>query len=232
MKKLKILGILLLFSLSALCQNEAPVLDYGGKKNEFSLDLTPLMERMSPTTNFSYAPQNLYYLKYRRLFNNWNIRAQIGGAYIKEPLNHRTGDSILTPLFSKVKELNITLGLEKISTIWNRAQINYGFDLLFNQTIRDNDANFSQQYYYYGYESNNRSMGIGPVLGARFWFWNRMSLGMEASFILSFFEERSRNTLMRYSLSVPEADPEPFEVKEGIETTFYVPMQIWLGFTL
>lgn len=212
-------------------QDSDESVDYNGKKNELSLDIVPLFQQIFPSQAYSISPSP-YFLKYRRLMAGWNVRAQLGGEFYRRPLSNRPNATITEDRFDRKISYSVAVGAELLSSIKNIAQINYGLDLHVSRLERDDDGSASQGGYYLGHQTENTSFGVGPVLGIRFWLWERVSIGTEASFQLNFYKNRNRTKELRYSYDFPELPPEPWEVEEGFQTVFNVPLQLWIGVTL
>lgn len=231
MKLLKTIGFFLLTPCAVISQSNPSTFDYGGKKNEISIEVTPLIERLAPTTNWSERPINPYFFKYRRLYDGWNIRGQFGGDYQRHGQNHRAFDHRKPDLHDTQYNARLALGAELVSSIKGKFQINYGLESFIKHDIVDIDRVTSTPGRYYGFESIENAIGGGPVLGVRAWFWNRLSIGTEASLMFMYYDEKSRETWISYDYSSKERS-DPYIGTIGMRTEFNLPMHVWIGLTI
>lgn len=232
MKRIFLIALCSFCGFSSFGQGELQQLGgYKNHKNEFGFDVMPLVKEILDFQQFnSYFPR--YYLSYRRHFKKGSIRFAIGGHYSKDNLYtlNYGGDSM--DYYRTEHSVDLRLGWEFHSELSKRWQVFYGLDFRPTFSFRQDDASGIDSGYARGYQSKIRSYGVAPVLGIRLRITNRLSLVTEASYVVSYSTEASKQIFTPISDIYPAKQAKEAPVRKALVTGFQAPLTLFVTFDL
>ncbi|MCF8295633.1 MAG: hypothetical protein K9I34_06160 [Bacteroidales bacterium] len=144
----------------------------------------------------SYIP---VYLKYKFHFWNFAARASFGVRYQQE-------ENTQTPTYSyenAALSTSVKVGLQYQHQL-KRVQIFYGIDLYQTQYVSTNESSSQYdngsgiQYYSSKYEYTRTEKGISPFLGIQYYLNEHFSLGVESSYMIGKYMNKTQ-----YNLDLP-----------------------------
>lgn len=194
-------------------------------RNEIGTDFTTLLNQVL-FVNFSQNYQEyqpIYYITYKRLLKNFNIRFGIGGKTKSNtfPVDYLP-DKFNT---SRSSTIDYRLGIEKSSELGKRWNFHYGLDFrhTFSKSHQDNYT--SKDGWGEGFDEHGRVLAIAPIMMIEFKINNRISLLTEANFTAYFQREERKPFYFQYP-DDPSAEPQPkveVDVSKERGTEFDVP---------
>lgn len=204
MKRLSL--IILAVFLCQMAKPQAPEQkkDSSGYRHEFGLDATSFI-RQFLNLNFSGSQVSypVYYLTYRLHSKNSNIRAGIGGEYNKKNAKPSSTSSPLRE-HDLTRSTYYRVGYERIKIISPKWNVFYGVDLRPSISYIKNDNTNQISGYTVGQISDSKTIGIAPLLGAKFQLNKRLSLSTEASLSFNYSETKTRNFYTPHSVFSPD----------------------------
>jgi hypothetical protein len=200
-------------------------------KNELGLDVTGFIRfftQFQASNDFNYQPT--YYLTYRRLFENGNIRFGIGGDYDQFENTTPLTDSLT--FLNKSSALSTRIGWEWKTKLSKRWSAYYGGDFRFTHSSGDNEAVFFNGGYAVGNEFTANTLGLSPILGFRFKLNDRISLLTEASLSFNYLIYDQKDTSIPITSGLPAQDDIVQPQTNSFYTTFQQPISIYFVFNL
>lgn len=183
------------------------------RKNIISVDLTALLRQFSNAqTNFYGSP---YYIAYRRVIKNCAIKLQAGGEIYTN--NTVMNDSIKG--MQSRNMLNLALGFEHYTYLGKRWTLYHGVDLTYaylgNTYVNDRTTTNS-----YESKDHQNNYGLAPALGIVFKITDRISIGTETSYNVSYMISKTER------LEIPNSQYNRVINETGIQSQFIPPTAI------
>ncbi|HRI58995.1 MAG TPA: hypothetical protein PK228_04715 [Saprospiraceae bacterium] len=231
MKTLLLSFALLFTAFSVIAQDSTGTKIY---KNEFGLDMTGFIRQflnISDQFGSYYQYQPAYYLTYRRLLSNTNVRAAFGFEYSSEEApGYFMGDS--SSYEDMQSKIAFRVGYEKFAMLEKRWEVLYGLDFRAN-FFRDMDENTgSNAGYMNGHDDKTIILGLAPFLGFRFKIGKRLSLTTEASLNCNVQKSTSRSSFKSVpGFSLPPKEDE-IEERNRVFFEFSPPLAIFINFSI
>ena len=204
MKKLITLILVIFFGQAVHSQNPVQKNDTIVYRHEFGLDATSFIKQfLNLNINGGQIPYPVYYLTYRLHSKKSNLRAGFGGEYTRK--NARpSSPSSPSREYDLTKSFYYRVGYEYINKINDRWSIFYGMDLRPSVFYNKNDNINQSLGFTVGTTSNTKTIGLAPLLGARFQINKRLSLSTEVSISFNYSETKSWNFYTSNSGKDPE----------------------------
>ena len=191
--KKSLLTSLLFFSsyfLVAQDISEGPELSYN---HEWGLNVTSFANQfLSFNSNgVSSGPYLFTYKHHGKDKKDYNRKKvfRLGAGFSFNKTNTE-GNNNVAPLESDQVNLSLRLGSERHFPIERRWLFTAGGDFLVNYS--DNNSNSFSQFGDVSIDSNQWSVGVGPVVGVHFYINPRISLGTEGTIYLSYFQSKQK----------------------------------------
>lgn len=201
MKSVKLLFLSLIICLPVLISAQ---IDDSAPKNEFGTDITLLIEQIF---NFNEAPYYsnyfpLYHFTFKRYFNQFSIRAGIGG---------RTWDERDENNYSRM--INYRLGVERSIDFNKRWSSYFGVDFIHQLNNSRTENHYINGGWQHGQENQNSKIGVSPIIGIEFKINSRISLQTETKFY-AYFVNQSQKPIITQIDENPILDKPSTEIIE------------------
>jgi hypothetical protein len=206
MKKLITLT-LLISTLNLLSQTDSSLLKH---RHEVGVDITGLLSQFFNLYNSNTSintPNPTYLITYRYHFSKSNIRFGVGGTYFRNPSTGYTVNGEPQTFYNTSTHFSIRIGYELVSELSKKWQAFYGLDFRPSIANDNNEAQYSQGNYIYGYKRNTTTYGLAPIIGVRFRINERVSITTEASF--SYYVQNSTQIKTYISQNTTLYPPKP-----------------------
>ena len=200
-------------------------------KNEFGLDLTPLLRynfiATNQNTNIVYQPK--YQVSYRRITKKGNLKVNLGGYTQQSEEPSLQADTIVlkrNKIFIKSR-----IGWEWVSPVSKRFELLYGPGIICFYNTSNWESGISGDYVF-GNQAKILTLGLSLDASIRFKINSRMSLFTFTSLDLISTNSKQKIFYRPINNSIPnkptEKQPDSFEHR----ASFNLPISLYFTFTL
>jgi hypothetical protein len=219
----------LLFIIILISSNQVTWADSDstGFKNQFSVDVTPLIKQFIDFNNSQNPYTAQYWFSYKRgIKNNNAIRLLIGGNRTEDkhtvsnpwPGTPNTASSHSYAIISK-------LGFEWRRAFAKRWQAFYGIDSYLSYSEEYSNNDYQNGSILYGHKSGTYLYGAAPVCGMNFYLNKRLMLSTEASFVFAAY--RSINEILTSPITPSQ---ENTTHSRGTRVYLNSPVSLFIGY--
>ena len=181
MKKLNLLVSVLMFVQFTFAQDSLK-----NVRNEINLDATNLFKQFLNLNNsqssYPYFSDPAYYVGYKRHFDKFSLRADIGGNYSIEPITGTAIPDSIQMFQYKNKSIALNFGVEHYSKINKKFEAYFGFNFRYSKANLINESYISNPNYVVGKNTETSSIGFCPSLGFKFNINHRFAIQTETFF--------------------------------------------------